>query len=314
MKIQGLKLLFLLTSVIFFLFLSLIVPRYLFATSGCCSWHGGQSYCDYSTGRWVCADGTYSPSCTCGGGYVPPPTCPLFSSYNSITEQCECYSGYIASGNQCISRDQACRDQLGYSSRYNSLTGNCECMYGYIISGGKCTYGTTFCQNKYGYSSTYDNINNTCKCNYGYRFNSTGTRCISDDEACQEEYGFNSKATLGGDKCECKYGYVWQGNSCVWDTSSYESSNYTDYSAFSTSTPTLKATVVPKKTSTPAPSPIVKGVSSETTPMPTPSPAIEPLTAGEKAITLGVLAVIIGLPVWVITKIVKKFRKPKVEI
>lgn len=30
---------------------------------GCCSHHGGQAYC--SNGRWVCGDGTYSPSCTC---------------------------------------------------------------------------------------------------------------------------------------------------------------------------------------------------------------------------------------------------------
>ncbi len=37
------------------------------AGRGCCSHHGGQSYC--SNGRWVCRDGTYSPSCTCGGGY-----------------------------------------------------------------------------------------------------------------------------------------------------------------------------------------------------------------------------------------------------
>lgn len=35
------------------------------AGQGCCSWHGGQAYCDRSTGRWVCNDGTYSPSCRC---------------------------------------------------------------------------------------------------------------------------------------------------------------------------------------------------------------------------------------------------------
>lgn len=40
------------------------------AARGCCSWHGGQSYCDTSVGRWVCVDGTYSPSCGCT--YIPP--------------------------------------------------------------------------------------------------------------------------------------------------------------------------------------------------------------------------------------------------
>jgi hypothetical protein len=31
---------------------------------GCCSHHGGQSYCG-ANGRWICADGTTSPSCRC---------------------------------------------------------------------------------------------------------------------------------------------------------------------------------------------------------------------------------------------------------
>lgn len=35
------------------------------AKSGCCSWHGGVSYCDTSVGRYVCRDNTYSPSCGC---------------------------------------------------------------------------------------------------------------------------------------------------------------------------------------------------------------------------------------------------------
>lgn len=35
------------------------------AQQGCCSWHGGIDYCDSSAGRYVCNDGTYSPSCGC---------------------------------------------------------------------------------------------------------------------------------------------------------------------------------------------------------------------------------------------------------
>jgi len=35
------------------------------ARRGCCSWHGGVDSCDERTGRIVCRDGTYSPSCTC---------------------------------------------------------------------------------------------------------------------------------------------------------------------------------------------------------------------------------------------------------
>ncbi len=47
------------------------------AGRGCCSWHGGQAYCDTSVGRWVCNDGTYSPSCTCWRATpTPVPTPP----------------------------------------------------------------------------------------------------------------------------------------------------------------------------------------------------------------------------------------------
>ncbi len=48
-----------------FLFAFLLFPSFSDAGQGCCSYHGGQSYCDSSSGRWVCNDGTYSPSCTC---------------------------------------------------------------------------------------------------------------------------------------------------------------------------------------------------------------------------------------------------------
>ena len=47
----------------------LINPSTTLAGRGCCSWHGGQSYCDVNTGRWVCNDGTYSPTCMCN--YIP---------------------------------------------------------------------------------------------------------------------------------------------------------------------------------------------------------------------------------------------------
>lgn len=33
------------------------------AQQGCCSWHGG--VCGCQSGRKVCCDGSYSPSCTC---------------------------------------------------------------------------------------------------------------------------------------------------------------------------------------------------------------------------------------------------------
>lgn len=61
-------------------------PSFSDAGQGCCSYHGGQSYCDTSVGRWVCSDGTYSPSCGCS--YIPKKTTPSASlSTMSIADQ-----------------------------------------------------------------------------------------------------------------------------------------------------------------------------------------------------------------------------------
>lgn len=55
-------------SLIIGLIVFCIPVLYVYAGRGCCSHHGGQAYC--SNGRWVCRDGTYSPTCTCSGGYT----------------------------------------------------------------------------------------------------------------------------------------------------------------------------------------------------------------------------------------------------
>ncbi len=54
---------------------TVLVNSPVYAGRGCCSWHGGQSYCG-SDGQWICSDG-WESSCTCGGGYsyyLPTPT------------------------------------------------------------------------------------------------------------------------------------------------------------------------------------------------------------------------------------------------
>jgi hypothetical protein len=42
------------------------------AKRGCCSHHGG--VCGCSTGRQVCCDGSFSPSCTCNKLDAPQPS------------------------------------------------------------------------------------------------------------------------------------------------------------------------------------------------------------------------------------------------
>jgi TPR repeat protein len=42
-----------------------VIAHTSLAQRGCCSWHGGVSGCDGNSGRQICRDGTYSPSCIC---------------------------------------------------------------------------------------------------------------------------------------------------------------------------------------------------------------------------------------------------------
>lgn len=62
------------------------------AQRGCCSWHDGIAYCDTSVGRYVCNDGTYSPTCECQYVNYNPPvmfyyttSSPTKSIYNQPT-------------------------------------------------------------------------------------------------------------------------------------------------------------------------------------------------------------------------------------
>ncbi|MBI4035909.1 excalibur calcium-binding domain-containing protein [Candidatus Daviesbacteria bacterium] len=69
---------------LFALLLSIAVfvfnPGLTLAQQGCCSWHGGISYCDSSVGTYVCNDGTYSPSCGCYKALPPTPTFPQMNA------------------------------------------------------------------------------------------------------------------------------------------------------------------------------------------------------------------------------------------
>lgn len=58
-KIRITKYIFLIISL---LFIDMSITH---ASRGCCSHHGGQDYCDTAVGKWVCKDGTYSPTCAC---------------------------------------------------------------------------------------------------------------------------------------------------------------------------------------------------------------------------------------------------------
>lgn len=73
--------------IVLFLLLSIIPIFNVSAGRGCCSHHGGQAYC--SNGRWICNDGTVSPTCTCSGGSSSSNSSSSSSSsnnsYNNVT-------------------------------------------------------------------------------------------------------------------------------------------------------------------------------------------------------------------------------------
>lgn len=104
--------------------------------------------------------------------------CPLFSTYNSSTNSCDCYYNYMPStdflGNpSCISKNQFCSNKFGYGADYNSLTNSCECMYGYRAStdslgNQQCVSGYTYCSDKFGFGATYNYLSGGCECMYGY--------------------------------------------------------------------------------------------------------------------------------------------------
>lgn len=227
------------------------------AQQGCCSWHDGISHCDSIVGKYVCNDGTYSPSCTCGSTYTykAPPLCPLFASYNSSTERCECNYGYVAQGSSCVSRDQACQNLLGYGGEYDILKDTCSCRSGYIYNTqtSQCQSGITYCSLKYGSGSTYDYLSENCKCMSTYTFDQSGSRCITKDQACQNLNGFNSRYDILKDTCVCSYGYVFDGSKCVYDTSDdYVLPTYTEtyreIEVLPTPSPVVKRTAPSKKT------------------------------------------------------------------
>ncbi len=201
------------------------------ATSGACSWHGGVNCAAGSDwdGSVICNDGwrdssvSYNSMVMCGGGsgyynqppssYPTIPNCPVMSYYDSLTDSCKCYSGYVVSGGQCVSTDSLCHDQLGYSSRYDSLSGNCKCDYGYLISNGKCVSTDSYCLDKYGYNAHYNILTDNCECTLGYLI--SGGRCVNGDTFCQSQYGSYTSYDSLSKKCSCDPGYFFHGSQCV---------------------------------------------------------------------------------------------------
>jgi len=68
------------------LFIFVISSEQIYAKRGCCSHHGGVAYCGKS-GKYICNDGTTSPTCTCSGGVSSSSSSKKSTSSNSSSAE-----------------------------------------------------------------------------------------------------------------------------------------------------------------------------------------------------------------------------------
>jgi hypothetical protein len=273
-----------LTYFILLAVLFLLAPLLVHATSGACSWHGGV---DCSAGPdWdgsvICNDGWrdstvsyYSMTmCNYGSYYNPTPSCPLFSTYDSLSRSCKCDYGYVSDGyGGCESGNTACHRKYGYNSSYKSYSGTCECDYGYVFdSSNQCVSRDDYCQDLLGYNAEYKILDSACGCRSGYVLNSSQTGCISGDTYCQNLYGYHAGYDSFSKTCECDSGYELRLGQCRIEENSYYTPIYT-----AVPTPTV---YVPKWTATPIatprPTPPIKTAEPTRTTLPnlTPKPTV----------------------------------------
>lgn len=91
----------------------------VYAGRGCCSHHGGQSYCS-NDGRWVCNDGTYSPSCRCS------------ESYNGSSNSQQTHENYYKTTTTKLI--YGCTDSKALNYNNNANISDRSCKYEKIIT------------------------------------------------------------------------------------------------------------------------------------------------------------------------------------
>ncbi|MCI9585028.1 MAG: hypothetical protein HFH45_00080 [Bacilli bacterium] len=103
-----------------FVCLVLFTPLVVNAQRGCCSSHGGVDYCG-SGGKYICKDGTTSPSCTCSGGNSGN------SNYSSNNSSSSSYSNNQSSRQVTPNYIYGCMDKnaYNYNAKANKDDGSC---------------------------------------------------------------------------------------------------------------------------------------------------------------------------------------------
>ncbi len=117
------------------------------------------------------------------------------------------------------------------NSYYDGIS-SCTCNYGYVSNGGSCVSGNSMCYSQTGYNSSYDTISKTCKCDSGYIIGLSG-QCVSENTYynswCTSNVGIMSRYNSISKNCECLSGYEYNGSSCVYKTTSSNTSSYSNY-------------------------------------------------------------------------------------
>ena len=94
------------------------------AQKGCCSWHGGVSGCS-SSGRIICNDGSYSPSCTCTPTY----------NYGCMDQSANNYnSNANKDDGSCTYDVYGCLNSNATNYNYNANKSDGSCLFEKIVT------------------------------------------------------------------------------------------------------------------------------------------------------------------------------------
>lgn len=157
-------------------------PMSVNAQRGCCSHHGGVAGCG-SNGRQICADGTYSPSCTCTPTvtYVYGCTDSKAKNYNSRANK---------DNGSCVYYKEGCTDEdaKNYDEFAEKDDGSCE----YYVLG--CTDKTAK-----NYDENAEKDDDSCEY---YIFGCTDKDAINYNESAEKDDGsceFESETSSGAE-------------------------------------------------------------------------------------------------------------------
>lgn len=140
--------------------------------------------------------GYYQSVCSiCPAGYFQLNgycvTCPVYSSYNALTNKCDCAAGYAFSNNRCVPTT------CPANQVFNTATNSCGCPYGLVAtpSTGVCAACPVY--------AVYNPATGTCS-------SCTGSQILQNGQCvCQPTYGITANG--GCAKCETINAYLLNG-------------------------------------------------------------------------------------------------------